>query len=100
MIATQDSFEPHSSAQLPGSRRVYLRGRVYPDIRVPMREIAVSPTRTLAGQEELNDPVRVYDCSGPWGDPEYDTNVEEGLPSLRRDWILARGDTEEYEGRV
>jgi phosphomethylpyrimidine synthase len=64
-----------------------------------MREIAQSPTRRVDGGEEPNAPVRVYDCSGPWGDPGFNGNVEEGLPTLRRDWILARGDVEEYDGR-
>jgi len=40
--------------------------------------------------------VRVYDTSGPWGDPALRTDVREGLPSLRRHWILARGDVQEY----
>ena len=64
-----------------------------------MREITLSPTTHPDGRTEENPPVRVYDTSGPWGDPEFDGNVEEGLPALRRDWILARGDVEEYEGR-
>ena len=46
-----------------------------------------------------NEPVRVYDCSGPWGDPDFNGTSEEGLPALRRDWILQRGDVEEYDGR-
>src|SRR5207249_4366478 len=45
------------------------------------------------------EPVRVYDCSGPWGDPNFTGAVEEGLPALRADWIRARGDVEEYDGR-
>ena len=47
----------------------------------------------------MNEPVRVYDCSGPWGDPEFDGDVGEGLPALRAEWIRARGDVEEYDGR-
>jgi len=43
--------------------------------------------------------VRVYDCSGPWGDPAFTGKSDEGLPALRRDWILKRGDVEEYDGR-
>src|SRR4051794_1352711 len=99
MIAKKDSLEPHSSEQLPNSKRVYLKGQLHPDVRVPMREIELSATKTFNGSTEINDPVRVYDCSGPWGDPEFDCSVEEGLPALRRDWILGRGDVEEYEGR-
>jgi len=99
MIATKDSFEPHSSEQLPGSRRVYVAGQLHASVRVPMREITLTPTKSFNGQIEPNDPVRVYDCSGPWGDPAFTGAVEQGLPALRRDWILQRGDVEEYAGR-
>ena len=60
-----------------------------------MREIELTPTKSYTGAVEPNEPVRVYDCSGPWGDPEFKGTVEEGLPALRRDWILRRGDVEE-----
>ncbi len=99
MIATKDSFEPHSSEQLPASIRVYVPGEIHADVRVPMREIAVSDTKSYTGAVTKNDAVRVYDCSGPWGDPAFTGTVEKGLPALRRDWILKRGDVEEYEGR-
>ena len=99
MIASKDSFEPHSSDQLPNSKKVYVAGEIHPDIRVPMREIELSPTKRMDGVEEANEPVRVYDCSGPWGDPGFTGNVEEGLPALRREWILKRDDVEEYDGR-
>lgn len=72
MIADpKTSFEPHSSEQLPASRRVYLPGQLHPDIRVPVREIEVTPTKSYTGTVTPNDPVRVYDCSGPWGDPAF-----------------------------
>ena len=100
MIATKDSFEPHSSEQLPGSQRVYVAGRLHPDVRVPMREISLTPTKGFDGTLEANEPVRVYDCSGPWGDPQFAGKVEEGLPALRRQWILQRGDVEECSGRT
>jgi phosphomethylpyrimidine synthase len=99
MIATKDSFEPHSSEQLPNSRKVYVEGTLHPDIRVPMREIELAPTKSYTGQVEVNEPVRVYDCSGPWGDPAFTGTVEVGLPALRANWIRARADVEEYEGR-
>jgi phosphomethylpyrimidine synthase len=99
MIATKESFEPHSSEQLPKSQRVYVPGRLHPDVRVPMREIELAPTKSYTGAIEQNEPVRVYDCSGPWGDPDFKGTVEEGLPALRRDWILKRGDVEEHDGR-
>ncbi|HUC83980.1 MAG TPA: phosphomethylpyrimidine synthase ThiC [Candidatus Acidoferrales bacterium] len=99
MIATKESFEPHSSEQLPNSKRVYVAGQLHPGIRVPMREITLTSTRSFSGQLEPNEPVRVYDCSGPWGDPQFTGTVEEGLPALRRQWILQRGDVEECAGR-
>ncbi|MDB6135752.1 MAG: thiamine biosynthesis protein ThiC [Verrucomicrobiales bacterium] len=100
MIATESSFEPHSSDQLPASSRVYVEGQLHPEVRVPMREIKLSPTKAFNGGMEENDPVRVYDTSGPWGDPAYEGTVETGLPALRKKWILDRGDVEEYEGRT
>jgi phosphomethylpyrimidine synthase len=99
MIATKESFEPHSSEQLPASKKIYIAGVLHPEIRVPMREIEVSDTKSYTGAIEKNAPVRVYDCSGPWGDPDFKGTSDEGLPALRRDWILKRGDVEEYDGR-
>jgi phosphomethylpyrimidine synthase len=81
----------------PKSRKVYVPGS-RPDIQVPMREIQLSPT-THAQGETPNEPVRVYDTSGPYTDPDASINLEQGLPKLRRQWILERGDVEEYEGR-
>ncbi len=99
MIAPKDAFEPHSSAQLPNSTKVYIPGVLHEQIRVPMREIALSPSKGIDGRVEANDPVRVYDTSGPWGDPDFTGDVEAGLPPLREPWILARGDVASYDGR-
>ena len=99
MIATPESLEPHSSAPLPNSRRVYVAGEIHPEIRVPMREIEQTATRTVSGELVPNPPIRVYDTSGPWGDPEFTGQVEAGLPPLRASWILGRNDVEAYDGR-
>ena len=100
MIASQDSLgTPHSSDQLPASTRVYVQGELFPDVQVPMREIALTPTKTVNGATEPNAPVRVYDCSGPWGDPAFTGTSEEGLPTPRAAWIAARADVEPYDGR-
>jgi phosphomethylpyrimidine synthase len=80
-------------------RKVYVAGKLHTDIRVPFREIALAPTKTMSGEMEINEPVRVYDTSGPCGDPDFDGNVEEGLPPLRAKWIRDRGDVEEIGGR-
>src|SRR5208283_1583532 len=95
MIATRDSIEPRSGDPLPNSARVYVPGKLHPELRVPFRQIELSPTKSFSGQAEANPPVRVYDCSGPWGDPDFAGNVERGLPALRSKWILARGDVEQ-----
>jgi len=99
MIASKDSLEPSSLDQLPASTRVYVQGELFPDLRVPMREIALTPTKSMSGESEPNDPVRVYDCSGPWGDPNFTGTSDEGLPALRADWIAKRQDVEPYDGR-
>jgi phosphomethylpyrimidine synthase len=99
MIAPKDAIEPQSTDSLPNSRRVYAAGGIHPQVRVPMREIALAPTKNLTGALEPNEPVRVYDTSGPWGDPDFHGDVEQGLPPLRAGWILQRGDVREYEGR-
>jgi phosphomethylpyrimidine synthase len=83
---------------LPNSRRVYVNGQ-HPGVRVPFREISQNQTRNFDNTLADNPAVRVYDTSGPWGDPAVPADVREGLPSLRRHWILERGDVEEYEGR-
>ncbi|MES2705831.1 MAG: phosphomethylpyrimidine synthase ThiC [Verrucomicrobiota bacterium] len=97
--AAAASAEADSRAQLPASSRVYIPGQLHPDVRVPMREIKLSPTKDFNGRILENEPVRVYDTSGPWGDPAYTGTVETGLPALRRAWIEGRGDVEAYNGR-
>lgn len=81
-----------------GSKKVYVEGSSS-DIQVPMREIALSPTTGSFGEEE-NVPVRVYDTSGLYTDPDVTINIQEGLKPLRQKWITERGDVEEYEGRT
>src|SRR5438132_9819416 len=84
---------------LPNSRKVYVSGELHPKIKVPFREIALAPTKTMNGGIDVNEPVRVYDTSGPWGDPNVDVDVTRGLPPLRAKWIRDRGDIEEIKGR-
>ena len=81
---------------LPGSRKVYIEGS-RPDLRVPFREISLSPTKT-SGADEENPPLLVYDTSGPYSDPEAEIDLRRGLPELRRAWIEERGDTERLDG--
>jgi phosphomethylpyrimidine synthase len=70
------------------------------DLRVPMREIELSPTRLPDDTRVQNEAVRVYDTSGPWGDPAFHADPALGLPALRERWIRERGDVEEIEGRT
>ncbi len=88
-ISIMSSFE--------GSKKVYVSG-TRPDIKVPMREIELSPTISTLGEEQ-NPPIRVYDTSGPYTDPNYSVDITKGLPAHRRPWIEERADVEEYEGR-
>ncbi len=96
--AIKRQIDPITDQQLPNSRRVYVNGQ-QPGVRVPFREIDQSPTRNFRNELEENPPVRVYETSGPYGDPSIRTDVREGLPTVRRKWIVGRGDVEEYEGR-
>jgi phosphomethylpyrimidine synthase len=87
----KDSVQP-----FPKSRKVYVEGS-RPDIRVPMREITLDDTPTDMGGEK-NDPLYVYDTSGPYTDPDVSIDVRKGLAPLRENWILERDDTEQLDG--
>ena len=89
-----------SGYNFPNSKRIYVGAELHRDVRVPFREISLAPTKSMNGETEANEPVRVYDTSGPWGDPSVTLDPLKGLPPLRRDWILKRGDVDEIEGRV
>src|SRR5919202_905180 len=79
-----------TTGPLPASRKVHVPGERHPGLRVAMREI------DLSGGEQ---PVRVYDTSGPYTDPACRVDIRRGLPALRAPWIEARGDVETYAGR-
>ena len=78
----------------PGSRRIYVNGSLYPEVRVAMREVHQEDSVFPDGSRESNAPVRVYDCSGPWGDDDFHGDAEQGLPRMRESWILQRGDVQ------
>ena len=86
-------------SQLPNSRKIYVSGTLHKEIGVPFREITLAPTKSMNGEFELNETVRVYDTSGPWGDPDFQGDVTQGLPTLRAKWIRGRGDVQEIDGR-
>lgn len=79
-----------TTGPIRGSRKIHVEGPQ--GVKVAMREIALEPS---SGEP----PVRVYDCSGPYTDDNARIDIMAGLPALRRDWIMARGDVEDYEGR-
>ena len=81
-----------TTGNLPASKKIYVKGKLYKNINVPMREISLHPT---AGE----DPVVVYDSSGPYTDNNINTDINIGLEGIRKEWIMSRGDVETYEGR-
>ena len=86
------------TSPFPKSARVFVTGS-RPDIQVPMREIQLAPTRRPDGTMVPNESLRVYDTSGPWGDTSFHHDVELGLPPVRLNWILERGDVDAVNGR-
>ncbi len=83
-----------STNPLQGSKKIYIQGKLH-NIKVAMREITLTPTRLSNGTMEDNFPVTVYDTSGPYTDPDITIDLKKGLPRLREEWILKRGDVEQ-----
>jgi phosphomethylpyrimidine synthase len=81
-----------STGPLPASTKIYKAGHIHPDIRIPMREIAVHPT---AGEPN----VTVYDSSGPYSDPSAKIDIARGIPRVRESWLAAQSDVHSYDGR-
>ena len=92
-LAAEARVDDTVTHALPHSRKVYVAGS-RPDIRVPMREIAQGDTPAAMGSEQ-NPPICVYDCSGPYTDPQAKIDIRSGLNPLRMAWIVERGDSEE-----
>ena len=82
----------------PNSTRIYVPGS-RPDVLVPMREVKLADTHRPDGTQSPNASIRIYDTSGPWGDPAFHGDVEKGLPPIRAAWIRERGDVEAVAGR-
>ncbi|PRD46307.1 phosphomethylpyrimidine synthase ThiC [Sphingobacterium haloxyli] len=80
----------------PNSRKVYVEGKLFP-IKIAMREIAQHPTKLSTGEIDINPPITVYDTSGPYTDEHASIDVRKGLPRIREQWILDRGDVEVLE---
>ncbi|WP_047395566.1 phosphomethylpyrimidine synthase ThiC [Chitinibacter sp. ZOR0017] len=95
-VATEAVVDSAAIQPLPNSRKVYVTGS-RPDIQVPMREISQDDTPTMFGGEQ-NPPIYVYDCSGPYTDPQATIDVRKGLAPIRAAWIAERDDTEQLDG--
>ncbi|HNF90785.1 MAG TPA: phosphomethylpyrimidine synthase ThiC [Accumulibacter sp.] len=95
-IAADAHVDEAAIKPLPNSRKIFVVGS-RPDIRVPMREIAQSDTDTAFGGEK-NPPIYVYDCSGPYSEPQASIDIRQGLPALRAQWIAERADSEPLSG--
>ena len=93
-----EELDTEVSTEFNNSERIYVENNDS-TVRVPMREIKLSPTNKPDGVMEQNEPVRVYDTSGPWGDKNFNGDYGQGLPRLRKAWIESREDTEEILGR-
>jgi phosphomethylpyrimidine synthase len=92
-LAESDLATPKvTTGPITGSRKVYATPEAAPDLKVPLREVALDPS---SGEP----PVPVYDPSGPYSDPDASIDVEKGLPRLRTAWVRERGGVEEYQGR-
>ncbi|WP_034157803.1 phosphomethylpyrimidine synthase ThiC [Sphingomonas sp. ERG5] len=81
-----------TTGPIRGSRKIHVEAPTNPGVRVAMREIMLDPSCD-------EPPLRVYDTSGPYTDPKALIDINAGLGQLRRDWIVARGDVEEYDAR-
>ncbi|MDC8105764.1 phosphomethylpyrimidine synthase ThiC [Chryseobacterium sp. PTM-20240506] len=81
----------------PNSKKIYVEGSIHP-IKVAMREILLSPTKLSNGTLENNPPVTVYDTSGPYTDENSQIDIQKGLPRIREQWILERGDVKILDG--
>src|SRR4051812_27062120 len=81
-----------TTGAIRGSRKIHVASPNIPGVKVAMREIMLEPS---CGEP----PLRVYDTSGPYTDPKANIDIQAGLPSLRRDWIIGRGDVESYDAR-
>ena len=108
--ATDEKVEISTDPISPNSKKVYVNGTLHPDIKVPFREISLSPSTTISGNGNGNDnghhkensesSILVYDTSGPYTDPEAKIDIREGLQPIRLPWIMGREDVEYYDART
>ena len=80
---------------LSGSQKVYRSGKIHPELRVPFRRVQPSETIDYQGHKTVNPAIDLYDTSGPYTDPAGSIDIARGLPRVRQNWVLSRGDGEE-----
>ena len=108
--ATDEKVEISTDPISPNSKKVYVNGTLHPEIKVPFREISLSPSTTISGngngagnahhKENSESSILVYDTSGPYTDPEAKIDIREGLQPIRLSWIVGREDVEYYDART
>ncbi len=106
--ATHEKVEISTNPISPKSKKVYVSGTLHPDIKVPFREISLSPSTTISGngngnghhKENDENSILVYDTSGPYTDPQAMIDIREGLKPIRLPWITDRKDVAYYNART
>ncbi|AXT18625.1 phosphomethylpyrimidine synthase ThiC [Flavobacteriaceae bacterium AU392] len=87
-----------SRQPFPNSKKIYVSGKIHPEIKVAMREISLSDTKdSISGKLIPNEPVTVYDTSGPYTDPNKEIDVHKGIERIREQWILERNNVEQLD---
>lgn len=82
----------------PNSKKIYVSGTIHPQIKVAMREIALNDTKdSITGKITPNEPVTVYDTSGPYTDPNKEIDIHQGIERIREPWILDRNNVEQLD---
>ncbi len=82
----------------PNSKKIYVKGNIYPQINVAMREVSLDDTLdSFTGKKTPNQPVTIYDTSGPYTDPLEKIDVHKGIKRIREQWVMDRGDVEELD---
>ncbi|WP_443946883.1 phosphomethylpyrimidine synthase ThiC [Pedobacter sp. AW1-32] len=86
-----------STKPFTGSKKIYVQGELFPDLRVAMRQVSLADTRLSNGVFKANLPVTLYDTSGAYTDSAIQTDIKKGLPRLRETWIINRNDVEQLD---
>lgn len=93
-------MESNIRIKFPDSEKVYMEGKIHPEIRVGMRKVNLTPTVNIENGKKVykeNAPVYVYDTSGIYSDPNAEIDLKKGLPRMREPWILKRGGVERLD---